>query len=132
MIGRKILPIFIVVPLIEMIILIKIGQVLGALPTILLVLGLGFFGFFLVKYQGLYILFEVRNEISRGNLPGDTLLDGLIVFVGGILLITPGFITAAIGIIFMIPQFRQGIRKLIKNWLNKKINSGTFNISFRS
>lgn len=126
MLVKKLLAGFILIPLIEMILLIKIGQELGVWITIVLVVGLGALGLVLVKNQGLYVLHSVRYEISRGRLPGDTLLDGVLVLAGGILLITPGILTASIGLLLMFPVFRWRVREALKGRLINQLHLGYF------
>lgn len=131
MLLRKALILFILIPLIEMFLLIKIGQKLGVAITLLLVVGFGVIGVVLIKKQGLYVLYRVRAEISRGHLPGDTILDGLLVLAGGLLLITPGILTASIGLLLMVPSARQPVREVLKGWLINQIHLGRWYVQFK-
>lgn len=115
------LAILIVVPMIEIVFLIKIGQYIGAGNTILLVIITGVTGAFLAKYQGLKVLWDIRYLLSQGRMPGYKLLEGLFVLLGGILLLTPGFFTDAIGLLCLLPFTRHffvnAAIKILANYL---------------
>lgn len=108
---------FSVVPIIEIWLLIKTGQVIGALPTVLLLLFISAVGAFLAKSQGMRTVIAIRSDISQGRLPAAALVDGALIFTGGVLLLTPGFFTDFLGIFFLIPASR----RLIKRWLQKRL-----------
>ncbi len=108
---------FTVVPLVELVILIRIGQYIGTLNTILIVVITGIIGASLAKYQGLKVVIQIRKEIASGQLPAGTLFDGLLIFIAGILLITPGLLTDCFGFALLTPAFR----RLIKNYIRKKV-----------
>lgn len=131
MLAKKLLAVFILIPLVEMFLLIKIGQELGVWATLILVIGLGALGFFLVKKQGLYVFHKVQSELAGGRLPADTLLDGALVLVGGLLLITPGVLTAGIGLIFMFPSARHSFRQVLKVWLANQLKAGKWQFHFK-
>ncbi|MDK2823726.1 MAG: protein FxsA [Clostridia bacterium] len=128
--GRLFL-IFTLVPLIELALLIKLGQYLGALPTIFLVIITGGIGVFLAKDQGLMVLSKIQYDLQQGILPGDSLLDGLLVLVGSVLLITPGLITDIIGFLLLLPFSRTVVRKFLKIKLRNLIDEGKVNIYLR-
>jgi UPF0716 protein FxsA len=122
---------FTLVPLIELALLIKLGQYLGALPTIFLVIITGGIGVFLAKDQGLMVLSKIQYDLQQGILPGDSLLDGLLVLVGSVLLITPGLITDIIGFLLLLPFSRTVVRKFLKIKLRNLIDEGKVNIYLR-
>jgi UPF0716 protein FxsA len=128
--GRLFL-LFTLVPLIELALLIKLGQYLGALPTIFLVIITGGIGVFLAKDQGLMVLSKIQYDLQQGILPGDSLLDGLLVLVGSVLLITPGLITDIIGFLLLLPFSRTVVRKFLKIKLRNLIDEGKVNIYLR-
>lgn len=121
---------FIIVPAIEIFLLIQVGQVIGGWPTFFLVLGLSLAGAYLLKVQGRNTLMQLRQELSMGAMPGETLLDGACLLVGGTLLLTPGFFTDIFGLALLLPGLRGIFKRLIKNWLMQQIQKGRF-ISFR-
>jgi len=115
---------FIAMPIIELAILIKVGQFLGVFNTLSIVMGTGLAGALLARSQGLRVIKDIQNKLNSGLIPGEHLFDGLFIFCGGLLLLTPGLITDLIGFIFLVPYSRN----LIKKWLKKKftdlINEG--------
>lgn len=97
---------FIFIPLIEIYLLIAIGSEIGVLPTIALILFTAGLGVTLLRQQGLITLAKIRQSLDRGELPAATLLEGLMLLIAGALLLTPGFLTDAIGFICLVPSFR--------------------------
>nr|HID59793.1 FxsA family protein [Desulfobacterales bacterium] len=109
---------FTVVPFLELYLLIKIGQYLGAFNTVLIVIGTGFWGAYLAKIQGLRTMIRVREALDRGELPADEMLDALLIFIAGVVLITPGLITDITGLLILLPK----TRLMFKRWLRKKLD----------
>ena len=103
------LTLFIVVPLIEMAILIQVGKLIGLWQTILLVVGLSMFGAYIIRHQGIKALLEAQAALARGKLPINSVLDGAFLTLAGGLLLTPGLLTDAIGLLLLIPPLRQHI-----------------------
>lgn len=118
--------IFSVVPVIEIYLLIKVGKVMGALPTVALLLLISLMGAWLVRSQGFAILERIRQDLAEGRAPAASLLDGALVLVGGILLLTPGFFTDLLGLFFLVPASRAIIKQFVGLWLQKKLASGQF------
>ena len=119
---------FTVVPVIELYLLIKVGRVIGALPTVALVLGISLAGAWLVRHQGFEIARRIQAELAQGRLPAAELLDGALVLVGGVLLLTPGFFTDFLGLFFLIPFTRAVIKQLLGRWLQRRIGRGVITI----
>ncbi len=113
----KLLALFIGVPLIEVLILIKLGEVMGFWNTILLVIGTGVAGAYLAKLYGLTIWYDIQRDLSMGQMPSDKLMDGLLVLVGGIVLLTPGLLTDILGLALLFP----GTRFFFKQWLRQRM-----------
>ena len=88
-IGRLAL-LFVVVPIVELMLLIELGQYIGLLPTLGLVMLTGVTGAWLARAEGLRVLVQFQKELASGQLPGQALLDGISVLIGGALLLTPG------------------------------------------
>ena len=116
MLGYLIL-LFIGVPLIELAILIKIGQSLGVGYTLGLVILTGILGAYLARWQGFITLRKIQEDVNSGRMPADRLIDGVLILCSGILLLTPGLITDLIGFVGLIPFSRN----LAKRWLRRKI-----------
>lgn len=115
MLGYLIL-LFITVPIIELVILIKVGQYIGILNTISIVIGTGLAGAILAKSEGLKTIRGIQRDLELGILPSERLLDGFFIFGGGLLLLTPGLITDILGFFFLIPY----TRNLLKEWIRFK------------
>lgn len=104
---RALFLLFITVPIIEMWILIEVGSVIGALSTILLVFLTAAIGLMLLRQQGLSTLLRVNQRIEQGQLPASEIIEGVFLAVGGALLLTPGFVTDAIGFACLLPPTRK-------------------------
>jgi len=122
----KLFLLFLVVPIIEIYLLIKVGSLIGGLPTVAILLLISFLGAYLVRSQGFRIITQVREELARGRLPAAQMLDGALVLVGGILLMTPGFFTDFLGIFFLVPVTRRLIKLWIGLWLQARLSRGGF------
>ncbi|MHC4878978.1 MAG: FxsA family protein [Planctomycetota bacterium] len=105
---------FIVTPLVELWLLMLVGEQLGATPTISLVLITGFVGATLAKRQGLHTWLTIQQQTQQGKLPTDALLDGLMIFIAGLLLITPGILTDVVGFSLLVPLVRAGLRQRLR------------------
>ena len=123
MIFNKLLVVMILVPVMELYLLIEIGKHIGVMATVGIIILTGLIGAYLVRSQGFMMLRKIRNDLHQNILPGDSLLQGVIILAGGIFLITPGFITDIAGFIFLIPVSRQIVKKYLLAWLKEKINS---------
>jgi len=126
MFFTKLLLLFIIVPVVELYVLIEIGRKIGTWSTIGIIILTGILGAYLVKSQGFLILRKIQNDLNEAILPGDSLIQGAIILAGGILLITPGFITDTIGFVFLIPVGREVVKKYLLKWLKGKIREGNF------
>ncbi|MDJ0864189.1 MAG: FxsA family protein [Gammaproteobacteria bacterium] len=98
---------FITVPLLELYVLIQLGGLIGAVPTIAFVVLTALVGAKLVQAQGLIALARVRAALDRGETPALPLLEGVFLLVAGALLLTPGFFTDAVGFLALVPRIRQ-------------------------
>lgn len=116
---QRLLLLFIGIPLVEILILIRLGEIMGFWPTVWLVIGTGILGAWLARLYGWTLWMEVQQELQRGRMPADKMVDGLLILVGGIVLLTPGLLTDITGFLLLIPASR----KLIKHWLKKKFEA---------
>jgi UPF0716 protein FxsA len=114
MFGRLLL-LFITVPLIEVLLLIKLGSLFGFWPTIFLVIGTGILGAYLAKLYGLTIWHKIQQDLQAGLMPADKLIDGLLILIGGIVLLTPGLLTDILGLMLLFPVTRNYFKKLVKS-----------------
>jgi UPF0716 protein FxsA len=121
---------FTIVPLVDLVILLKINSWLGFGATLLLVLGTGALGAALAKYQGWVTWNRIRQDLSMGIVPSGRLIDGVLILIAGILLITPGLLTDTCGFALLIPPVRDRIKRSIRDWLQRKVASGEYRIHF--
>jgi len=123
---------FTLIPAAEIYLLIKVGTVAGALNTVLLVVLSGFTGAYLARQQGLQTMVRVRASLQQGMMPADDLIDALLIFIAGIVLLTPGFITDAAGLLILLPHTRRMFKQFIKLRLERWIKNQNMNIRFFS
>ncbi len=112
---------FVIMPIVEMTLLIKVGSVIGALNTVLFVLLTAVIGAAMLKRQGLSTLLRANQRMSAGEIPAKEVAEGFLLAVGGALLLTPGFVTDAIGFSLLIPGIRRG---MIDQLMKKMIITG--------
>lgn len=118
---------FIVVPIVEMYILIKVGASIGGFYTIALVLATALIGVSLLKRQGLSTFMLAQQKMQTGQMPITEIAEGLMLAVAGALLLTPGFVTDTIGFILLTPVLRQVIAKRgFQAWLLKAQKTGNY------
>ena len=115
MLGYLIL-LFVCLPILELAVLLKVGSYIGPANTILIVILTGVAGAYLARSQGILTLIKIQEDLNRGIMPGDKIVDGLMILCGGVMLLTPGLITDLIGFMALIPATRY----LIKHWLKDK------------
>lgn len=131
MLLRVLIVLFIVVPAIELWGLISIGNVIGGWSTVALVILTGIVGAWLAKQQGIQVVRNIQFQLSRGQMPTESLIDGALVLSGGIMLLFPGFFSDVVGILLLLPYTRLIVRHLIKKWLWSMISSGKIQLLFR-
>jgi len=110
----RMLILFILIPLVELFLLVVVGGRIGLPATILLVVLTGAWGAYLTKSQGLSILAKIQSEMAAGRVPTSELVDGLLVLIGGIVLLTPGLLTDLAGFSLMVPGLRAILRERVK------------------
>lgn len=125
---RFLIFLFIVMPALEIGIFIAAGKAIGGLSTIILIIATGVLGAYLAKQQGLGVLNKVREQMSRGIPPGEALMEGLCVLVGGLLLLTPGFVTDMTGLFLILPWTRNMLKPFLIKWMRNRINRKQFYI----
>lgn len=113
--GRLLL-LFVLIPVLEMMLLIEIGSHIGTLPTLGLIVLTGVVGASLARWQGLAVLRQIQAETSTGQIPAGPLIDGLLILIAGAVLMTPGVLTDAFGFLCLIP----GVRRLFKRELRRR------------
>lgn len=121
--------IFIVVPIVELSVLIELGRLIHFWPTLALIFTTGIVGAWLARLQGRRVLVAIRQRLSRGELPGDDLVDGLLILIAGVVLVTPGLLTDLTGLLLLVPPVRAVARKRLKAWFKRKLTSGRVVVS---
>jgi len=127
MFGRLFI-LFTLVPLLELYLLIKVGSHLGAEATILLIVLTGGVGALMARMQGFQVIVQIRERLRGGVLPADELLAGGLIVVGGLLLVTPGLLTDAVGLALLLPFVRSRVVVWIKDFMRRKIQEGHVHI----
>jgi len=117
----RLLLLFTVVPLIELFLLIKIGGVIGVVPTIAIVIGTGVLGAGLARWQGLAVLRRINDDMTAGRLPTDALIDGLLILVAAAVLLTPGLLTDTLGLVLLVPASRAVVRKAVAAGIARRV-----------
>ncbi|MBJ8050857.1 MULTISPECIES: FxsA family protein [Bacillus cereus group] len=115
----------IVIPAIEITVLIGSSHVIGLWSTFAMIVFTGIVGVYLAKRQGFKVLREIQFRLNRGEMPGDTVLDGIFIFVGGILLVLPGYVTDIIGFICVVPVTRALLKPVVMKWIDWKFRKRT-------
>ena len=109
---------FTVIPFLEIYILIKLGSSFGFFTTLSIIIGTGLLGAHFVRQEGFRVWFEIQREMRNGNFPSNQLVEGLLLFIAGVILITPGLLTDIAGFLLLVPF----IRNYIRNWINQKFS----------
>lgn len=121
----KLTLLFTTVTLLELSILIPVGEAIGVPATLALVIGTAAVGGALAKRQGATIWNRIQEELRRGEMPRDSLLDGLAVLVAATLLLTPGVLTDAAGILLLVPVCRKPLKALVKKYARSKLDGSS-------
>ena len=104
---------FIIVPIVELAVIIQVGQGIGVLPTIALLLAVSFVGSWLVKREGMGVWRRFNEQVRAGRVPGKEIADGVMILLAGALLLTPGFVTDIVGILLLLPPVRATVRTTV-------------------
>ncbi len=116
---------FVLVPIIEIALFIQVGGLLGLVPTLFIVIATAALGTWLLRHEGLSTLQRARSRLDAGELPATQLVEGMIIMVGGALLLTPGFMTDAVGLFCLIPPSRRWLATDLGDRLQVAALNGT-------
>ncbi|MBN1674682.1 MAG: FxsA family protein [Kiritimatiellae bacterium] len=122
--GRLAL-LFILMPLFELVLLLKVNTFIGWERTLAIVIVTGLLGAAAAKTQGLLVLSRIRQDLAEGRVPASQLLDGVMILLAGALLITPGLITDTFGFLLLLPFVRTGLKAWLRRKLEQKIRDGS-------
>lgn len=112
---------FTALPVIEIAILVEVGKRIGTWWTIAFVIGTGILGGALLAFEGYGVVRRLQSDIRNGKIPEDPIIDGVLVVIGALLLISPGVLTDATGVILMLRPSRFLVRIGVKRWIGKFI-----------
>ncbi len=121
----RLLLIFSLIPLGEIALIIEVGRRIGLPATLALVLLTAAAGAALARREGLATVRSIGDAMSRGEVPTVGLVDGALILIGGILLVTPGFLTDAAGLLLLVPGVRRRIRRWLRRALERAMARGT-------
>jgi UPF0716 protein FxsA len=116
--------IFILVPIAELYVIIKVGEAIGLVPTLVLLLADAILGSMLLRHQGRAAWIRFNRALAEGRLPHKEVFDGVLVIMGGALLITPGFLTDILGLILLIPPTRALVRAMASRFVKGRLAIG--------
>jgi UPF0716 protein FxsA len=114
---------FVTMPLLEIALLIKISEVLRLSGTLVLVIATGILGASLAKWQGTRQLLLIQEELNHGRIPGRSLVDGVLILIAGLVLLTPGVITDAGGFFLLVPPGRAVVRRQLLRWMERHVQT---------
>lgn len=127
MLGRLVL-LFLITPVVELALLIQIGDRIGFWPTIAIIVATGLAGSFLARREGFSVWQRFNRRLAEGGLPGEELVDGMIILVAGALLITPGVLTDVFGFIGLLPFTRAPVRRFLIKRLKRRVEDGSVHV----
>jgi UPF0716 protein FxsA len=114
------LAVLIVGAIVELTVIVQVATWIGVLDTIGLLLLVSILGAWLVKRQGMGLARRVQAELQAGRVPGASLVDGLLLLIAGLLLVVPGFVSDAFGLLLLLPP----VRALVRAWLRRRWQGG--------
>ncbi len=127
MFGRLFL-LFLLIPLVDLTLLVTVGQQIGLWPTVGIVVATAAVGSWLAKREGFAAWQRVRTKLSTGTLPGAELVDGIVILISGVLLLTPGFLTDLAGIVGLIPPVRRAARRKLMASIERSVMEGRIRV----
>lgn len=120
---------FTLIPVMELYLLIKVGTIVGGFNTILLVILTGFIGAWLARMEGMSTMLKLRTNLAQGLMPAEEIIDAVIIFAAGIVLLTPGLITDVIGLLLLWPPSRNRFKQLLRKKFDEMQLKGDINIT---
>lgn len=118
----------IAMPVIEIIVLLLSGNVIGFWPTLFLIVATGLIGAYLAKRQGMETWKKAQEQIRYGMMPGNEIIDGICIFFGAALLLSPGLISDIIGLILVFPPTRNLLKPIVIRFIMNRMNKGKVTI----
>ncbi|RLL47883.1 membrane protein FxsA [Oceanobacillus piezotolerans] len=122
---KGLLLLLLVLPATEIGVFIWVGDIIGPWWVIFLILLTGIIGISIARYQGMETWNRARREMNKGVAPKEQIMDGVCIFIGGIFLLSPGFITDTIGLFFVLPFTRKPVKRMVAKYIKRKMEKGT-------
>lgn len=119
---------FVVVPVLELVLLIRLGAVVGLWPTLGLVLVTGAAGAALARAEGFKVVLQLQRELAAGRPPAQPVLDGVSILLAGVLLITPGVLTDVAALALLVPFSRRWIQRRVRSHLERQVRAGALQV----
>ena len=114
---------FIIVPMVELVLLTEIGSRIGLAPTLGIILLTGVIGAWLARREGTRAWKRVHENLEAGRVPARELVDGILIFAAGLLLVTPGFLTDAAGFAMLTPRVRDWLWRVLKRYFETHVHT---------
>jgi UPF0716 protein FxsA len=125
----RLLTLLVLVPMLELLLLIEIGERIGFAATIGLIVVTGVIGASLARWQGLGVLRSMREEQAAGRIPAGQIVDGVMILVAGAVLMTPGVLTDAFGFLLLVPAFRSFCKRHLRQRFERPVERGTVKVN---
>lgn len=120
----------VLVPIAEIAVFIKVGGLIGVLPTVALVIAISIYGAWLLRHQGLQTFTRVQAALNRGEMPVGEMLDGFLLVLAAVLMLAPGLLTDAAGFMLLIPAVRKAFRPMLARWASARATTAVFHTDF--
>jgi UPF0716 protein FxsA len=130
-VGRLLI-LFIAVPVVELVLLIEIGQRVGTLVTVGLIIGTGIVGASLARQQGIRALARLRTDLDAGQLPAEPIVDGVLILLAAAVLITPGVLTDLVGFLCLVPACRRRLKRFLKRRFERAVQEAAVGVTMAS
>ncbi|MDY6779184.1 MAG: FxsA family protein [Halobacteria archaeon] len=129
MLGKLLLA-FVLVPLLDLFLLLKVAEWIGTIETVALVIVTGIVGGVLARTQGTQTMRRLQHRMSQGESPSSELADGVLILVGGAFLLTPGVVTDFVGFLLLLPFTRPYVRRALRSYFERKVETGDVKVEF--
>jgi UPF0716 protein FxsA len=123
--SGRLVALFILVPLLETYLFLQIGAWIGPLPALIIIVATGFLGAWLTRTQGLSVIKRFRAALAQGRIPQQEVVEGLLILIAGVLLLTPGFLTDAVGYLLLVPPLRLRAGNALRHYLLERFQRVT-------
>lgn len=130
MVFPAILLLFVVLPVVELGLLLKVGEWIGLGNTIALIVLTGVVGASLARREGVRVLANIQRDLAEGRMPAPYILDGLMILVAGVLLVTPGLMTDVTGFLLLVPVTRRVVKEWLRRMLERRLRQGTMKVTY--